>query len=67
MMISLTNFAEHSKKMISEQESMLTAEETDDAFMRQQYSGRWNRSESSGVNVGLKQELFHYKNKIDQA
>jgi hypothetical protein len=30
MMISLTNFAEHSKKMISEQEAMLTAEETDD-------------------------------------
>jgi hypothetical protein len=33
--------------------------------MRQQYAGRWNRSESAAVSVTLKQELFHYKNKID--
>ena len=37
MMISLRNFAEHSKNMIAGEEQMLNAEESDDNMMRSQY------------------------------
>lgn len=45
-MISLRNFAEHSKKMLSDEEGMLQVEENDDNMMRGQYGGRWNRVDS---------------------
>lgn len=64
---SLRQLSENSQKFITELESMIAREDSEDKSLRQMYGNSWGRAPSIAINTHITNDIEKYRTKLNQA